>query len=79
MDATALPTIAAACGGVLLGGGTADITAISKDTRTLRSGDLYWALVGENFDGSPVQPCIGFILSGWDCWHTLKQFRYTHH
>ena len=51
MDATALPTIAAACGGVLLGGGTADITAISKDTRTLRSGDLYWALVGENFDG----------------------------
>jgi UDP-N-acetylmuramoyl-tripeptide--D-alanyl-D-alanine ligase len=51
MDATALPTIAAACGGVLLGAGTADITAISKDTRTLRAGDLYWALVGENFDG----------------------------
>ena len=51
MDATALPIIAAACGGVLAGGGAAGITAISKDTRSLRAGDLYWALAGENFDG----------------------------
>jgi UDP-N-acetylmuramoyl-tripeptide--D-alanyl-D-alanine ligase len=58
MDATALPTIAAACGGVLLGG-TAEITAISKDTRTLRSGDLYWALVGENFDGHEFAGAAG--------------------
>lgn len=51
MDATALPIIAAACGGVLAGGGAAGISAISKDTRSLQSGDLYWALAGENFDG----------------------------
>ncbi len=51
MDATALPIIAAACGGVLAGSAGAEITTISKDTRTLQAGDLYWALVGENFDG----------------------------
>ena len=52
MDATALQAIAAACGGVLLcGDGAAVVTNISKDTRTLRGGDLYWALQGESFDG----------------------------
>jgi UDP-N-acetylmuramoyl-tripeptide--D-alanyl-D-alanine ligase len=52
MDATTLHTIAAACGGALLGGdGAATVTNISKDTRTLQPGDLYWALEGENFDG----------------------------
>ncbi|MBJ7390149.1 MAG: hypothetical protein JHC85_01195, partial [Chthoniobacterales bacterium] len=52
MDATALHALAAACGGVLFcGDGTTMVTTICKDTRTLQSGDLYWALVGENFDG----------------------------
>jgi len=52
MEATALQTIAAACGGVLLcGDGAVTVTSVSKDTRTLQAGDLYWALQGENFDG----------------------------
>ena len=52
MDATALQAVAAACGGVLLcGDGAALVSDISKDTRTIKGGDLYWALQGENFDG----------------------------
>ncbi len=52
MDATSLHDLAAACGGSLLrGDGGRTVTRISKDTRTLRAGDLYWALRGENFDG----------------------------
>ena len=52
MDATSLHDLAAACGGRLLrGGGARAVTCVSKDTRTLRPGDLYWALRGENFDG----------------------------
>ena len=52
MDATTLHAIAAACGGALLcGDGVVTATAISKDTRTLQAGDLFWALQGENFDG----------------------------
>lgn len=52
MDATTLQAVAAACGGVLLcGNGAVAVSDISKDTRTIKSGDLYWALPGENFDG----------------------------
>lgn len=52
MDPTSLHTIAAACGGaVVAGNGATEVTDISKDTRTLSAGDLYWALCGENFDG----------------------------
>lgn len=52
MDATTLHALAAACGGVLLcGNGAVAVTDICKDTRTLKPGDLYWALSGENFDG----------------------------
>lgn len=52
MDATTLQAVAAACGGVLLcGDGAVAVSDISKDTRTIKSGDLYWALQGENFDG----------------------------
>jgi UDP-N-acetylmuramoyl-tripeptide--D-alanyl-D-alanine ligase len=52
MEATTLHAVAAACGGVLLcGDGAVAVTNINKDTRSLRAGDLYWALRGENFDG----------------------------
>lgn len=52
MDPTSLHDLAAACGGKLLrGDGSATVTTISKDTRTIRAGDLYWALRGGNFDG----------------------------
>ncbi len=52
MDATTLHAIAAACGGVLVcGSGAVAVTDVCKDTRTLKAGDLYWALSGENFDG----------------------------
>ena len=52
MDATTLQAVAAACGGVLLcGNGSVAVSDISKDTRTIKSGDLYWALQGDNFDG----------------------------
>ena len=52
MDATSLHDLSAACGGRLLrGDGSRTVARISKDTRTLQSGDLYWALRGGNFDG----------------------------
>jgi len=52
MDATALQTIATVCRGVLGGGaGAPAVSVVSKDTRTIQAGDLYWALRGENFDG----------------------------
>jgi len=52
MDATSLNELAAACGGNLLrGDGALTVTAVNKDTRTLKAGDLYWALRGENHDG----------------------------
>lgn len=52
MDATTLQALAAACGGVLLcGDASVTVTAVSKDTRSLRAGDVYWALRGGNFDG----------------------------
>ena len=52
MDTTTLQAVAAACRGVLLcGNGSVAVSDISKDTRTIKRGDLYWALQGENFDG----------------------------
>lgn len=53
MDAISLHDLAQACGGKLLqGSGDGAVTRLSKDTRTLQVGDLYWALRGENFDGN---------------------------
>ena len=57
MDATTLHALAAACGGVLLcGDGAVAVTDVCKDTRTLKPGDLYWVLSGENFDGHQFVP-----------------------
>ena len=57
MDATTLHALAAACGGVLLcGNGAVAVTDVCKDTRTLKPGDLYWVLSGENFDGHQFVP-----------------------
>ena len=53
MDPTSLKKLAAACGGKLLrGDGALEVTTINKDTRTIKAGDLYWALRGENHDGN---------------------------
>jgi UDP-N-acetylmuramoyl-tripeptide--D-alanyl-D-alanine ligase len=53
VDALALSEIADMCGGVLQGpGASRSIRRISKDTRTLIPGDLYFALRGENHDGN---------------------------
>lgn len=52
MDAIALHDLAVACGGRLHRGvGSALARRVSKDTRALAAGDLYWCLRGENFDG----------------------------
>ncbi len=52
MDPLTLTDLAEMAGGTLSGSdGAPRITRISKDTRTLQVGDLYWALRGENFDG----------------------------
>ena len=52
MDPITLNELAAACGGELMrGDGRATVTTVNKDTRTLKRGDLYWALRGENHDG----------------------------
>lgn len=52
MDARTLRFIASACGGRLVGGQPdALVTRICKDSREIRAGDLFVALVGERFDG----------------------------
>ena len=53
MDALTLIEISAICGGKLVRGDSSRAaTRISKDTRTLLPGDLYFALRGESFDGN---------------------------
>ena len=52
MDPLPLFEIAEMCGGQLTGDGSALISRLSKDTRTLAPGDLYLALRGGNFDGN---------------------------
>src|SRR5882757_5740361 len=52
MDPLPLSTIAELCGGQLTGGGSAVVSRISKDTRSIEPGDLYLALSGENFNGN---------------------------
>lgn len=52
MESRSFEFIAQACGGTLLQGVPhAPVRGISTDTRTLVSGELYLALVGERFDG----------------------------
>ena len=52
MDPVTIQDIASACGGRLAqGNGATAVSAVSKDTRSLQPGDLYWALRGESFDG----------------------------
>jgi len=52
MDPLPLKEIAEMCGGTLHGSSTPLVRRISKDTRTILSGDLYLALRGENHDGN---------------------------
>ena len=53
MDKTSLLEIASMSGAKLLGNATGvTISNINKDTRTIRPGDLYIGLRGENFDGN---------------------------
>lgn len=56
MDALPLNEIADMCGGSLHGTATPLVRRISKDTRTILSGDLYLALRGENHDGNIYAP-----------------------
>jgi UDP-N-acetylmuramoyl-tripeptide--D-alanyl-D-alanine ligase len=52
MDPITLQQLAGACGGRLAAGdGGISVRSVSKDTRALQPGDLYWALRGGNFDG----------------------------
>jgi UDP-N-acetylmuramoyl-tripeptide--D-alanyl-D-alanine ligase len=52
MDSLSLEQIAALAGGSLASGnGTATVSRVSTDSRTLRQGDLFVPLRGENFDG----------------------------
>ena len=53
MDSLPLAEIAAMSGSKLLNGGRGiTVSTVNKDTRTIRPGDLYIALRGENFDGN---------------------------
>jgi len=52
MDPISFHQLAAACGGKLVAGdGANTFGTVVKDSRALQSGELYWALHGENFDG----------------------------
>lgn len=44
--------IAEAVGGRISGNGSAAVSGVSTDTRTIQRGDLYIAVKGENFDGN---------------------------
>lgn len=46
-----LSDIAKAAGAEIIGEGAVEITGVSTDTRTIKKGDLFIALSGENFDG----------------------------
>ena len=53
MDKTSLLEIASMSGTNLLGNSTGvAISNINKDTRTIRPGEIYIGLRGENFDGN---------------------------
>lgn len=53
MDPLTLEQVAVYCGGKLLqGDASRSLQNVSKDTRTLKGGELYFALRGENFDGN---------------------------
>lgn len=53
MNPLALPEIAAMAGAKLLGNDTGvAVSRFNKDTRTIKDGDLYIGLRGENFDGN---------------------------
>ena len=53
MDPLSLKEIAEMCGAKILRGDShRKVSRISKDTRTIRPGDLYVALRGDNFDGN---------------------------
>lgn len=53
MNPTSLKEIATMCAGTLAGKDSGiSVSRINKDTRTLRPGDLYFALRGEHFDGN---------------------------
>ena len=56
MNALPLPEIAEMCGGSALGSNSQLIRTFSKDTRTLKPGDLYLALRGPNHDGNHHAP-----------------------
>lgn len=53
MDRVSLNQLLQAVGGQLAGGGCAplDVAGISTDSRTIRSGDVFWALPGARRDG----------------------------
>lgn len=52
MNPTPVNILTGACGGKLLrGDGARTIESISKDSRSIQPGSLYWALRGENHDG----------------------------
>jgi UDP-N-acetylmuramoyl-tripeptide--D-alanyl-D-alanine ligase len=52
MKPVTLDWLAAACGGSLTGGGAGvRVTRVGTDSRDLRAGDVFVALVGERFDG----------------------------
>lgn len=52
MDALRLDDLATATGGRLVGVDPArSVTRISTDSRTVQSGDVFWALTGQRFDG----------------------------
>ncbi len=52
MNSMPLSQIAAFAGGTLVSGdGTTSVSKVSTDSRTLKSGELFMALHGENFDG----------------------------
>lgn len=52
MERVPLDVIAGGCGGVLLGGDSRrEVEGVSTDSRSVRPGDLFAAIRGENFDG----------------------------
>jgi UDP-N-acetylmuramoyl-tripeptide--D-alanyl-D-alanine ligase len=59
MKALPLQTIAALCGGCIIAGDASAIASgVSTDSRSIKSGDVFVALVGDKFDGHNFLPQV---------------------
>ena len=69
-------------GALIQKGVTSLFSGISTDTRTIKKGDVFIALLGENFDGHEFidnainKGAAGIIISNKNCLHKVPKYLY---